>query len=61
MQTTLILVAGSFVFDLAIAGSIQLLYALSAFFIVANLALGLFFSTLATTQQQAMQMSLSSG
>jgi len=57
MQMTLILVAGSFVFDVAIAGSIQLLYALSAFFIVANLALGLFFSTLATTQQQAMQMS----
>jgi ABC-2 type transport system permease protein len=57
LQMTLVLVAGSVGFDVPIAGSIQLLYALSAFFIGANLALGLFFSTLATTQQQAMQMS----
>ena len=34
-----------------------LLYALAFVFIAANLALGLFFSTLAKTQQQAMQMS----
>jgi ABC-2 type transport system permease protein len=33
------------------------LYALAFVFIAANLALGLFFSTLAKTQQQAMQMS----
>ena len=33
------------------------LYALSFMFIAANLALGLFLSTLAKTQQQAMQMS----
>jgi ABC-2 type transport system permease protein len=57
LQMTLVLVAGSVGFDVPIAGSIQLLYGLSAFFIGANLALGLFFSTLATTQQQAMQMS----
>ncbi|MGB8331118.1 MAG: ABC transporter permease [Polyangiales bacterium] len=57
LQMTLVLVAGSLGFDVPIAGSIQLLYALSVFFIGANLALGLFFSTLATTQQQAMQMS----
>ena len=57
LQMTLVLVAGSIGFNVPIAGSIQLLYALSAFFIMANLALGLFFSTLATTQQQAMQMS----
>ena len=39
------------------AGSLPLLYALAFVFIAANLALGLFFSTLAQTQQQAMQMS----
>lgn len=57
LQMSLILVVGSVVFDVPIVGSIQLLYGLSAFFIAANLALGLFFSTLAKTQQQAMQMS----
>jgi ABC-2 type transport system permease protein len=57
LQMTLILVVGSVVFDVPIMGSVQLLYGLSAFFIAANLALGLFFSTLAKTQQQAMQMS----
>lgn len=57
VQMTLVLLVGSLVFDVPIRGSMALLYALSAFFILANLALGLFFSTLATTQQQAMQMS----
>jgi ABC-2 type transport system permease protein len=57
LQMTLILVVGSWVFDVPIVGSIPLLYLLSVFFIAASLAVGLFFSTLATTQQQAMQMS----
>ncbi|MFO7177146.1 MAG: ABC transporter permease [Pseudomonadota bacterium] len=57
VQMTLILLAGSLVFDVPILGSIGLLYALAFLFIAANLALGLFFSTLAKTQQQAMQMS----
>lgn len=57
LQMTLILVVGSWVFDVPIVGSIGLLYALSVFFIAASLAVGLFFSTLAQTQQQAMQMS----
>ena len=38
-------------------GSVRLLYVLALLFIAANLALGLVFSTLAKTQQQAMQMS----
>jgi ABC-2 type transport system permease protein len=38
-------------------GSLGLLYGLAFVFIAANLALGIFFSTLARTQQQAMQMS----
>ena len=41
-----------------IAGSLRAaLSRVAFFFIAANLALGLFFSTLAKTQQQAMQMS----
>jgi ABC-2 type transport system permease protein len=56
-QMTLILLIGSMVFHTPFVGSLALLYLLSSLFIAANLALGLFFSTLARTQQQAMQMS----
>lgn len=57
VQMTIILGAGKLVFDVPFAGSLLLLYCLAFLFIAANLALGLFFSTLAKTQQQAMQMS----
>ncbi len=57
VQITLVLAVGKLVFDVPLVGSLPLLYALSFVFIAANLALGLFFSTLAKTQQQAMQMS----
>jgi ABC-2 type transport system permease protein len=57
VQMTLILAAGAVVFGVPMVGSLPLLYALAFVFIAANLALGLFFSTLAATQQQAMQMS----
>ncbi|HET6416868.1 MAG TPA: ABC transporter permease [Polyangiales bacterium] len=57
LQMSLILVVGSWVFAVPIVGSVALLYGLSVFFIAASLAVGLFFSTLAKTQQQAMQMS----
>jgi ABC-2 type transport system permease protein len=57
VQMTFILLLGRFVFGVAVAGSLPLLFALSFLFIAANLAIGLFFSTIATTQQQAMQMS----
>jgi ABC-2 type transport system permease protein len=57
LQMTIILVAGSLVFDVPFAGSWTLLYGLAALFIAGCLALGLFFSTVARTQQQAMQMS----
>ena len=57
VQMTLILGFARVVFDVPIRGSVPLLYALALFFIAANLAIGLFFSTLAQTQQQAMQMS----
>jgi ABC-2 type transport system permease protein len=57
LQMSLVFLLGYTVFEVPIVGSLGLLYALAAVFIAANLALGLFFSTLARTQQQAMQMS----
>lgn len=57
VQMTLILLAGRVIFRVAFVGSLPLLYGMAFLFISANLALGLFFSTLAKTQQQAMQMS----
>ena len=57
VQMTLIFLAGRVVFDVPIRGALSLLYGIAFLFIAANLALGLFFSTLAKTQQQAMQMS----
>jgi ABC-2 type transport system permease protein len=57
VQMSLILLAGRLVFQVPLVGSLELLYALAFVFISANLAVGLFFSTLAKTQQQAMQMS----
>lgn len=56
-QMSLILLVGHLVFDVPVVGSLGLLYLMALVFIAANLALGLFFSTLARTQQQAMQMS----
>jgi len=57
VQMSLILAAGHFIFGVPLVGSLPLLYAMAFVFITANLALGLFFSTLARSQQQAMQMS----
>jgi ABC-2 type transport system permease protein len=57
LQIAVILGIGRVVFGVPVVGSLTLLLALSLVFILANLALGLFFSTLARTQQQAMQMS----
>jgi ABC-2 type transport system permease protein len=57
VQMTLVLLMGKLVFDVPVLGSILLLYGMAFVFIAGNLALGLFFSTLAQTQQQAMQMS----
>jgi ABC-2 type transport system permease protein len=57
VQMTVILLLGRLVFGVPFVGSLGLLYLLALVFIAANLALGLVFSTLARTQQQAMQMS----
>jgi ABC-2 type transport system permease protein len=57
VQVTVILLLGRFVFDVPVRGSLWLLYLLTAPFIVASLALGLFVSTVVRTQVQAMQLS----
>jgi ABC-2 type transport system permease protein len=57
VQMALILAFARAVFGVHVHGSLPLLFALAFLFIAANLAVGLFFSTLAATQQQAMQMS----
>jgi ABC-2 type transport system permease protein len=57
VQLGLILWIGQLVFEVTPQGSTALLFLLSSLFIAASLAIGLAFSTLARTQQQAMQMS----
>ena len=48
------LVLGRFVFGVPVAGSIVLLFAVSAVYLVAALGVGLWISTIVETQQQAM-------
>jgi ABC-2 type transport system permease protein len=56
VQVTLILVAAKFLFDVPMIGSVPLLLVMVLLFIVANLAVGITFSTVAKNQLQAMQM-----
>jgi ABC-2 type transport system permease protein len=57
VQMSIILLVGAPLFQVPLNGSLPLLYLLASLFIAGSLALGLFFSTVARTQQQAMQMS----
>jgi ABC-2 type transport system permease protein len=57
LQTALILVAANLLFAVPVIGSLTVLVALTMLFIVANLSIGYTFSTIATSQLQAMQMS----
>jgi ABC-2 type transport system permease protein len=56
IQMTLVLLAAKFIFDVPFLGSVPLLLALTFLFIVANLAMGITFSTIAKNQLQAVQM-----
>jgi ABC-2 type transport system permease protein len=58
VQVFLILIAAKFLFDVPIVGSVPLLLALAFLFIVAHLAVGITFSTIARNQRQAMQMGM---
>ncbi len=57
IQMALIVVAARYLFQVPMVGSLPLLFAVSLFFIAANLSVGLTFSTLAQNQLQAVQMS----
>jgi ABC-2 type transport system permease protein len=54
IDTILILVIGMVVFHVPLNGSLALLMVLSGLFLMSTLGLGLFFSTIASTQQEAM-------
>ena len=56
IQIGLILLAARFVFHVPMRGSVVLLLAAALIFIVANLAMGITFSTMARNQLQAVQM-----
>ena len=56
VQVLLILLASKFLFDVPFIGSVPLLVGLTFLFIVANLAVGITFSTIAKNQLQAVQM-----
>ena len=57
VQMSVVLLLGTQFFDVPIRGSLALLYALSLVFIIASLGIGLFISTVARNQLQAMQLS----
>ena len=56
VQVTLVLLAAKFLFNVPFLGSVPLLVTLTFLFIVANLAVGITFSTIAKNQLQAVQM-----
>ncbi|MDA1029298.1 MAG: ABC transporter permease [Bacteroidetes bacterium] len=56
VQTTVILIAARLLFDVPFVGSLGLFLLGVAVFVVANLALGFTFSTIARSQMQAMQL-----
>ncbi|GBE05685.1 MAG TPA: ABC transporter permease [Nitrospirae bacterium] len=56
IQVILILMAARFLFHIPMVGSLLLLMLVSLIFIVANLSMGVTFSTFAKNQMQAMQM-----
>jgi len=57
-QATLIVIAGTVLFNVPIVGDIGLLAVLTTLFIAANLSIGYTFSTLAQNQLQAVQMAM---
>lgn len=58
LQLGIILLAARYVFDVPIHGNLLFLLLGSLFFIAANLAMGITFSTVAKNQLQAMQMAM---
>lgn len=57
VQMTVVLLLGRFLFAVPLRGNVLALYAITFAFMIASLGLGLFVSTVARTQAQAMQLS----
>lgn len=57
IDVTLIVIVATLWFRVPVAGSVPLLFAMTAVFLVASLGLGLLISTVSRTQQQAMMVS----
>jgi ABC-2 type transport system permease protein len=57
VQMTAVLLIGRLVFNVPMRGNLLVIYAETLLFIIANLGMGLFISTLARTQAQSMQSS----
>ncbi|MDR0352724.1 MAG: ABC transporter permease [Opitutaceae bacterium] len=58
IQMTLVLGVARHLFNVPLTGNLPLLYAVALLFIVANLSVGITFSTLAKNQLQAVQMAV---
>ena len=58
VQMACILILGRLLFNIPIRGSVTLLFVVSLGFIIANLGIGLFVSTLVKTQIQAIQLAI---
>lgn len=58
IQVIMSIVVGIFIFDMPFLGSITLFYALTFFYVVASLSLGIMISCFAQNQTQALQMSI---
>ncbi len=56
VQTMVVLAAAAFIFHVPMNGAYPLLFMVSTLYIVVNLTIGFVFSTLASSQLQAMQM-----
>jgi ABC-2 type transport system permease protein len=56
LQVTIVLALGKLLFGVPVRGSLAELYGAALVFILASLSLGIFISTLARTQFQAMQV-----
>ena len=58
VQVTVVLIVARYLFKVPMEGSLLLLYLFALLFMLGMLALGIFMSTLARTQTQALQMAL---
>jgi ABC-2 type transport system permease protein len=56
IQSTIIVLAARFLFDVPVVGSVALLYVVILLFVAANLTVGITLSSLAQNQLQAMQL-----